>query len=72
MYPTLEEIQAANRYQLCSWYRRLPNPGSSAIGTDKFQEVLLRDRVLLDLICERLKEAGGFTRAISKAIGWDS
>jgi len=70
MYPTLEQIEKADRYQLCYWHRFLPSPGAGAIGTDEFQEVLHAECVLMDLIHERWKEAGGFTPAISKLLGW--
>lgn len=72
-YPTPEEVEQANHLQLCRWYRFLPSPGMNAIGTDEpeFTNVITRQRKIMDRIVERFKEGGGFTPAISKAIGWE-
>lgn len=68
--PTLDEINAASHYQICSWYRFLPSPGSSAINKSNFREVLDAEAFLMNRIVERLKEFGGFTPEISKSLGW--
>jgi len=57
-YPTLEQVEAADRYQLCKWHRFLRSPENET-------EIVINKRLF-----ERWKEAGGFTPAISKAIGW--
>lgn len=58
-YPTLDEINAAGRTQICRWYRFL----KSAVNDS--------EEVLLNRICERFKELGGMTSEISKQIGWN-
>ena len=70
-YPTLEQVEQADRRQLCIWSRFLPSPGMSAIGTDKFQEVLDAEAPINKRIGQRLQELGGFTPEISKEIGWE-
>lgn len=57
-YPTLEEVEKADREQICRWYRFLPTP-----KTDRQGE-------LLHTILTRFKELGGFTPEISKRLGW--
>ena len=57
MYPTLEQVEKADRYQLCVWHRFLRSP-----ITD--EEVEINHRMF-----NRWKEAGGFTPEISKSIG---
>lgn len=71
MYPTIEEVNQADHYQICAWYRFLPGPGNRAIGKSNFQEVLDSEAKIMDRIAERLKEYGGFTSEISKSLGWD-
>lgn len=57
-YPTMEEVERADRLQLARWYRFLPSPQG-------------RGRIkIIDRICERFEELGGMTPEISKAIGW--
>lgn len=59
-YPTLKEVESANRYTICGWYRFLPSPNSEA-----------KEQVnIMDRICDRFKELGGFTPEISKQMGW--
>ena len=71
-YPTIEEVKNASHEQICRWHRFLPSPGSCAIKKDRytFHKVLNREAIIMDKICERLKEFGGFTPEISKEIGW--
>ena len=79
-YPTMAEVEAADRVQICIWWRKLKSPGTEAIPpanveyTDAmqahFQEVLEEQSKIMDRIAERFKDLGGFTPAISKAIGW--
>ena len=69
-YPTLDQINEANHEDICRWWRFLPSPGSSVIGTGKFGESLEDEVLLMNRIAERLKEFGGFTPEISKWIGF--
>jgi len=57
-YPTLEQAEAADRYQICYWHRFLPSPTNE-------EEVRINHRLY-----ERFAEVGGFTPEISKSIGW--
>ena len=59
-YPTLKEVEAASRYQLCKWHRFLPYTSNEA-------EIEVSKRLL-----ERFYELGGFTPELSKQIGWDA
>lgn len=71
MYPTIEQVNAADHTQICTWYRFLPSPGISAIGNrSMFEQKMQEEGVIMDRIAERLKEFGGFTPEISKRIGW--
>jgi hypothetical protein len=70
-YPTLEEVEKADREQICRWWRFLPSPGAGAVGRDDFTEVLNQHAIVLNRIGERLGELGGFSPEISKKLGWD-
>ena len=70
-YPTIEEVEMADREQLCRWHRFLKSPGFEAIGEDNFEEVMNSQAVILDHIENRLLKFGGFTPEISKKIGWE-
>jgi hypothetical protein len=79
-YPTLDEVNAADHYQVCKWYRFLPSPGMNAIEKSRahweppgpeFEEEIQREVVIMNRISDRLKEFGGFTPEISKSLGWD-
>lgn len=73
-YPTLEQVEAADRVQLCRWYRFLPGPGMAAIDsgaeTDICYAEIDREAKVMDRIVARHKELGGFSPEISKLIGW--
>lgn len=58
MYPTLEEVENADRLQICRWYRFLPSA-----TTPEESEVIVR-------VCERFRQLGGMTPQISKQLGW--
>lgn len=58
MYPTIEQVNAADRYQICKWHRHLRSAGNEA-------ELEISNRIY-----ERFNELGGFTPGLSKAIGW--
>lgn len=70
-YPTKEQIEAADRRQICEWYRFLPSPGTTAIdsGLEAFDKAMAVEAELLDLIGVRFRELGGMTPAISKQLG---
>ncbi len=67
--PTMDEVNSADHTQICRWYRFLPSPGSNALDRPNFREIMEKEARVMDRICERLKEFGGFTPEISKAIG---
>lgn len=69
-YPTLDQVNAADRYQICEWNRFLPSPGERAINRDDFRSVMESEGAVMDRIVERLRELGGFTPEISKQLGW--
>ena len=54
--PTMEEVEKADRVQICTWYRYTHSP-----ETDKEVKSLNR-------IVERYDELGGMTPEISKSI----
>lgn len=56
-YPTLEQVEKADRRQLCQWHRFLSSADDE-------------HRSIQDRIHERFLEVGGFTPQISKDIGW--
>lgn len=58
IYPTLKDVDNADRYQICKWYRYLRMP------FNPYEELILVR------ICERFRELGGFTPDISKHMGW--
>lgn len=70
-YPTLEQVEAADRLQLARWYRFLPAPGIGAVERDDFDVVLHREGRVMSRIILRLQDAGGMTPEVSKAIGWN-
>lgn len=69
-YPTIKEVEEASHEQICRWWRFLPSPGSSAIGTKEFTDLLEKEAKVMNRIGERLETLGGFTPEISKRIGW--
>ena len=69
-FPTMEDVEAADRIQLAKWYRFLPSPGMSAVGQDDFVEISENQRKIMSRIIERFQEMGGFTPEISKKVGW--
>jgi hypothetical protein len=70
-YPTLEQVESADRFTLCRWWRFLPSPGSDAIGRSDIETRMERETAVMSRIAERFKAAGGMTPEISKALGWD-
>ena len=72
-YPTIEQVEAADRTQLARWYRFLPSPATRAIGKPmkEFDKVLAEEKEILDRIIVRFDEVGGMNPQISKQIGWE-
>ena len=68
-YPTIEQVKEADRVQLGTWYRFLPSPGWDHVGCTDFPDSLQREAEVMNLICERFKEMGGWTPGISKEVG---
>ena len=68
MYPSIEEVEKADRFQICSWQRFLPSPGAKYVGTPQFAEKVEAEGLIMDRIVERFGELGGFTPEISKAL----
>jgi len=71
-YPTLEQIEAADRLQICEWYRFLESPGTAYIGCPEFSSMLNHEVNLMNHILARFKALGGMTPSISNAIGLES
>lgn len=67
-YPTLAEVEQADRVQLAQWYRYLPSPGSQVVGKPGLHDLHVAESEVLARICARFGELGGFTPQISKAI----
>lgn len=68
-YPTIEEIEKADRITISRWYRNLPFPGANHLGKDNFDVVCLHEAKLMERINERFESMGGMTPEISKIIG---
>ncbi len=68
-YPTMDQIEEADRIQIARWYRFLPSPGMTAIGKENFLEVCNHEAGLMDRINERFAEFGGMNPELSKTIG---
>lgn len=58
-YPTLEEVNRADKKQLAIWYRFLPSP----VNED---QVKIIDEIILSF-----HNKGGWTPELSKEVGWD-
>lgn len=72
-YPTLEEVERADRVQLARWHRFLTSPGSGATDLDYpiFKQILDKEVKIMNRIEERFKALGGMCPEISKEIGWN-
>jgi len=57
-FPTIEQVEKADREQLARWYRFLP------AGDTKDQQKVM------DKISERFKKLGGMTPMLEKKIGF--
>lgn len=71
-YPTLQQVEAADREQLGKWYRFLQSPGWAYLNSPEFEfhKKLEEEVEIMDLICLRFKEMGMFTPELSKELGW--
>ena len=56
-YPTMDEVEEADRVQLLQWTRLLPSPDDA-------------HRPILNRILVRQQAIGGITPEISKQVGW--
>lgn len=73
-YPSAQQVERANLHQLVSWWRYLQSPGTWAIDQDDravFQKAMEEEAAIMERIGERIKELGGITPSVSKAVGWD-
>lgn len=73
MYPTMKQVEVADRAQLARWYRFLPSPGSTIplhVSNKTYETKLLRETEILAKIKERFDAMGGFDPELSKVIGW--
>lgn len=74
-YPTLDEVETADKALLGRWYRFLASPGGQWFeNCDEaaFRAIIDKQEKILNRIVERFKQLGGWTPALSKAIGWGS
>jgi hypothetical protein len=69
-YPTLKEVNDASDEQLCRWHRFLPPNGDSGIGSAQFEEILKREKKIMNLIHTRIANGSLLTDKMSKKIGW--
>jgi hypothetical protein len=56
-FPTIREVERANKEQLARWYRFLPSGETAA------------DQKIMKRIAERFEKLGGMTTELSKRIG---
>ena len=70
-YPTIHEVERAGMVQLANWYRFLPSPGENAPRNVEWPLVMAEEVRIMNLIVTRFNANGGFTKELSKEIGWD-
>jgi hypothetical protein len=70
-YPSMAEVEKAELWDLVYWNRYLPGPGSAAMGTSRFEQELDKEARIIRRIVDRIKELGGITPEVSRAVGWD-
>jgi hypothetical protein len=56
-FPTIQEVERANKEQLARWYRFLPSGETAA------------DQKIMKRIAERFEKLGGMTAELSKKMG---
>jgi hypothetical protein len=69
-YPTLEEVESADRHQICGWWRFLKSPGDDALDAPNYSEIRDNQIKIMAAIGGKFREMGGFTPEISKSWGW--
>ncbi len=72
-YPSLEDVKSADYESILKWYRFLPSPGAKipdSLSNEEFKEISDKQVEVMNLICDRYKEGGGFNSNTSKKIGW--
>jgi hypothetical protein len=71
-YPTLDDVERADRRQLGQWNRFCASPGLAAIGKnlEEFKLIADAEKIILNRILERFHELGGWDSVLSKEIGW--
>jgi hypothetical protein len=70
----MQQVEHASLHQLLTWWRFNPGPGMWAIGHEDhavFEKALKEEAKIIERIGERIKELGGITPGVSKAVGWD-
>lgn len=63
LYPTIQEVEQADKKQLSFWYRHLPPPGVQAEHYDHEalrKKIALEEQMVMQRITERFKDLGGF------------
>ena len=70
LYPTLEEVEAADRIQLAKWFRFLPSAGGRHCAEENFSEMFRHEKAIMKRIIERFDGEGGWDTWLSKRIGW--
>lgn len=72
LYPTMDQVETADRIQLARWMRHLPGPGFNWLDApqDEFERRVAEEKELLEVIMKRFAAMGGMTPEISKYIGW--
>jgi hypothetical protein len=71
-YPTLADVERADRRQLGQWYRFCASPGLAAIGKNLKEYTIIAnaEKAILTRVAERFTELGGWDSILSKEIGW--
>jgi len=71
-YPTIDEVNSADRLQLGRWVRFVPSPGLGVVGKNmkEYRIVADAEKIVLDRILARFDELGGWDSLLSKEIGW--
>lgn len=75
-YPSLEQVEAADKFQLARWVRHLPSGGEAAGNATPYSreahfEAIDVENKVMEAILRRFNQLGGWTPEISKAVGWD-
>ena len=70
VYPTMEEVEAADRVQLGKWFRFLPSAGGQHVSNKNFAEEFRKEKAIMERIITRFDEEGGWDTWLSKLIGW--